>query len=76
MKKSDFQLGMEVILNNPKTSILKNSTKVLDEICQSSGMSLGQMIKTVGKSSKTQKKKEKEPTDDEKSYARLQNMSK
>lgn len=72
--KTDYQLGLETILNNPKTSFLKNPA-MINEISKSSGMSMGQMIKTIGKSSKANKKT-KMPTDDEKSMERLDNMSK
>lgn len=72
--KTEYQLGLETILNNPKTSFLKNPG-MLNEISKSSGMNMGLMIKTIGKSSKNAKKA-KEPTDDEKSVARLENMSK
>ena len=70
--KTHFQLGMETILNNPQTSFLKNP-KVFGEIHQQSKMPLSSMIRTIGKSSKSHKKPA-EPTDDEKSKARLDQM--
>jgi arsenate reductase-like glutaredoxin family protein len=72
--KTEYQLGLETILNNPKTSFLKNP-KMIEEISKSAGMSMSQMIKTIGKSSKTANKR-KEATDDEKSMNRLQSMAK
>jgi hypothetical protein len=68
--KNEYQLGLETILNNPKTSFLKNP-KMIDEIAKGAGMSMSAMIKSVGKSAKTASKKVKEITDDEKSMNRL-----
>jgi hypothetical protein len=68
--KNEYQLGLETILNNPKTSFLKNPNMIIDEISKGAGMSMSQMIKTIGKSAKTAKKV-KEITDDEKSMNRL-----
>lgn len=73
--KNEYQLGLETILNNPKTSFLKNPG-MLDEISKSSGMSMSQMIKSVGKTAKSQKNKKKEPTDEERSLTRLETMGK
>lgn len=73
--KNEYQLGLETILNNPKTSFLKNPG-MLDEISKTSGMSMSQMIKSVGKSAKSQKNKTKEPTDQERSTVRLETMGK
>ena len=69
--KSDFALGMECVLNNPKTSFLTNP-KVFNEIHSQSKMSVSAMMKTIGKSSK--KHKNKEPTDKERSEERLNEM--
>ena len=69
--KSDFARGLETILNNPDTNFLKNP-KVFGEIHAQSKMPLSHMIRTIGKSSKHHKPKE--PTDDEKSKARLDQM--
>lgn len=69
--KTDFALGLETILNNPQTSFLKEP-KTFNEIHAQSKMSLGAMIKQVGKGSKS--KKTKEPTDEEKTKERLAKM--
>ena len=70
-RKSDFQLGMEAVLNNPKTSFLQNP-KTFSEIQSQSGMSMSAMMKHIG--GKTRKQKQKGPTDDEKAKERLSEM--
>lgn len=70
-RKTDFQLGMEAVLNNPNTSFLKQP-KVFQELHASSQMSMSQLFREVGKTSRTQKKKE--PTDDDRSKERLAKM--
>jgi hypothetical protein len=70
-RKTDFQLGMEAVLNNPKTSFLQNP-KTYNEIQSQSGMSMSAMMKHIG--SKSRKQKQKGPTDDEKSKERLDAM--
>lgn len=72
-QKSDFTLGLEHILNNPKTNFIKNP-KVFDEIHKASGMSLTSMIRHVGK--RTKSTKEEKPADDERSKERLANLEK
>jgi len=72
-RKTDFAMGLETILNNPDTSFLKNP-KTFSEIHAQSKMPLASMIKTIGKGSKDAKNKKHEPTDDEKSEARLKAM--
>lgn len=72
-RKNDFALGLETILNNPKTNFLKNP-KVFNEIHAQSQMSLSQMIRHVGRTSKKAKNERREPTDAEKSEARLKEM--
>jgi len=67
--KSDFAIGLEHILNNPQTNFVKNPT-VFGEIHKASGMSVSEMIRHVGKRSKSVKKDEK-PSDDERSKERL-----
>jgi hypothetical protein len=67
--KSDFAIGLEHILNNPQTNFVKNPT-VFGEIHKASGMSISEMIRHVGKRSKSHKKDEK-PSDDERSKERL-----
>lgn len=68
--KTNFQLGMEAVLNNPQTSFLTNP-KTFHEIHKQSGMSLNAMMKHIGGQAKKQKK---EPTDAEKSKERLDAM--
>lgn len=72
-RKNDFTMGLETILNNPQTSFLSNP-KTFSEIHSQSKMPLASMIKTIGKGAKDNKKKPKEPTDEEKSEARLKAM--
>jgi hypothetical protein len=69
-RKTDYQLGMEAVLNNPKTSFLHNPS-TFKEIQTQSGMSMNAMLKHVGGRSR---QKKKEPTDAEKSEARLNAM--
>ena len=71
--KSHFTAGLETILNNPQTSFMKNQ-KVFSELHKQSGMSVSEMIRHIGKGSK--QKKMPEPTDAEKSQARLDAMEK
>lgn len=71
-RKTDFQMGLETILNNPNTSFL-HKPEVFREIHTQSAMPLSSMIRQVGKGSRQQKKKA-EPSDDERSKARLQAM--
>jgi len=69
--KTNFQLGMEAVLNNPQTSFLHNP-KTFNEIHRQSGMSMSAMMKHIGGQAKKQKKQG--PTDAEKSEARLEQM--
>lgn len=69
-RKTDFQLGMEAVLNNPKTSFLQNP-KTYHEIQNQSGMSMSAMMKHIGSKSRKQKKG---PTDEERSAERLDAM--
>jgi hypothetical protein len=68
--KTNYQLGMEAVLNNPQTSFLTNP-KTFHEIHKQSGMSMTAMFKHIGGQSKKQKQA---PTDAEKSEARLKEM--
>jgi hypothetical protein len=70
-RKDDFSAGLETILNNPQTSFITNP-KTFREIHSQSGMPLGAMIRHIGKQSG--KQKDKKPTDDEKSKARLETL--
>lgn len=72
-RKTDFAMGLETILNNPQTSFLTNP-KTFGEIHSQSKMPLASMIKTIGRGAKSNKQKSKEPTDEEKSEARLKAM--
>ena len=69
-RKSDFQLGMEAVLNNPKTSFLQNP-KTYHEIQSQSGMSMSSMMKHIGGKSR---KQQKGTTDAEKAKERLDAM--
>lgn len=69
--KTNYQLGMEAVLNNPKTSFLQNP-RTFHEIHKQSGMSMSAMMKHIGGQAK--KQKEKGPTDAEKSEQRLKEM--
>lgn len=73
MPKSSYQLGLEQVLNNPATSFM-NNPHVFNEIQNKSGMCTTQMMKYLGKAKKANKPKE--PTDSEKSEARLSNLEK
>lgn len=70
--KSDFTLGLETILNNPKTNFMKNPA-VFKEIHKASGLSMSELIRHVGKKSKTTTKDEK-PSDDDRSKERLSSL--
>jgi len=70
-RKSDFQIGMETVLNNPKTSFLHNP-KTYHEIQSQSGMSMNAMMKHIGGTARRQQKKG--PTDAERSKERLDAM--
>ena len=69
--KTNFQLGMEAVLNNPQTSFLHNP-KTFHEIHKQSGMSMNAMMRHIG--GKVKQKEKKEPTDAEKSKERLDAM--
>jgi hypothetical protein len=69
--KSNFQTGLEHILNNNKTNFINNNA-VFHEIHKSSGMPLSSMIKHIGKRGKG--KKDKEPDDSERSKERLETL--
>ena len=69
--KTNYQLGMEAVLNNPKTSFLHNP-RTFHEIHRQSGMSMSAMMRHIGGQAK--KQKEKGPTDAEKSEQRLKEM--
>jgi hypothetical protein len=70
-RKSDFVVGLETVLNNPQTNFMKNP-KVFNELYNQTGMSMNAMMKHIGRTSRS--KKQKEPTDAERSEARLNQM--
>jgi hypothetical protein len=72
--KSDFTLGLETILNNPKTNFVKHPT-VFKEIHKASGLSMAELIRHVGKKSKSTTKDEK-LSDDDRSKERLATLEK
>lgn len=65
--KSEYQIGMETILNNKETNFLKNP-QVFNAIVSESKMPISQIIRHLGKNKKL------EPSDKEKSEQRLQNL--
>ena len=69
--KTNYQLGMEAVLNNPQTSFLHNP-RTFHEIHKQSGMSMSAMMKHIG--GKTRKQKQQGPTDAEKAKERLDAM--
>ena len=71
MVKNSFQLGLEQVLNNPQTSFIHHP-HIFNEIHRSSGMSVTQMMKHIGRSKANEK--QKEPTEKEKSEQRLKEL--
>lgn len=71
-ERNEYILGMEKFLNNPNTSY-KTNPHVFDEIKKQTGMSISEMFKHVGRTSKYNTQR-KEPTDKEKSEQRLTNL--
>lgn len=72
-RKTEFAIGLETILNNPQTSFL-NNPKTFNEIHSQSKMPITAMLKTIGRGAKENRGKPKQPTDAEKSEARLSKM--
>jgi len=72
-RKTDYHMGLEAVLNNPATSFL-HAPKVFHEVHKESGMTMAQMMRHIGKGSRDKKNKRHEPTDEEKSEARLNKM--
>jgi hypothetical protein len=68
-----FNLGLQKILNNPKTSFLTNPG-TFHEIHKQSGMSMTGMIKHIGRMEQNVRGKRKEPTDAERSKERLDEL--
>jgi hypothetical protein len=74
VRKGNFTLGLEMMLNRKETSPIHNPA-VMRELHSKSGMTMRQMVEHVGKGSK-QARKEKEPTDKERIEARLEELKK
>lgn len=70
-RKSDYVIGLETVLNNPKTTFLKQPA-VFGEIVKQSQMPLATVLKTIGKGKRANKPKP--PTDAERSENRLQEV--
>ena len=70
-KKNDLTLGLEYMMNNPKTSpFTAEGSKVFKEVINASEMPLTEALKYIGKN----KKKTKGPTDKERSEARVEKL--
>jgi hypothetical protein len=69
--KNDWTAGMEAFLNHPTASYRKNP-QVFKEIQKTSGMSISEMFKQVGR--QTNKQKIKQPTEKELSQERLDKL--
>lgn len=70
-RKSDFAKGLEIMMNDPRTSpFTADGSKVFKEIISASQMPLTEALKYVGKN----KKKVKGPTDQERSEARVEKL--
>ena len=70
-RKSDFAKGLEVIMNDPRTSpFTAEGSKAFKEIVSASELPLTEVLKYVGKG----KKKVKAPTDKERSEARIEKL--
>jgi len=68
--KTEYMLGVEKVLNTPSMSFV-HSPAVFNEIHKKSGMSLHDMFKHIGRSSKN---REYKPSDSERSEARLTSL--
>lgn len=70
-RKSDFAKGLEVMMNDPRTSpFTAEGSKAFKEIMHASELPLTEVLKYVGKG----KKKTKGPTDKERSEARIEKL--
>ena len=67
-QKSAMTMGLEKILNNPQASPLHNP-QVFRQIVSTGGKSLSETLKYIGK-----KTKQPQPTDEQKSKARLEKL--
>ena len=69
-RKSDFAKGLEVMMNNPKTSpFTAEGSKVFKEVISASNLPLSEALKYIGKG-----KKKKGPTDQERSASRVEKL--
>lgn len=69
--KSDFARGLEVMLNDPRTSpFTAEGSKVFKEVISAADLPLTEALKYIGKG----KKKVKQPTDKEKSEQRIEKL--
>lgn len=70
-RKSDFAKGLEVMMNDPRTSpFTAEGSKAFKEIMSASELPLTEVLKYVGKG----KKKVKGPTDKQRSEARIEKL--
>lgn len=70
-RKSDFAKGLEVVMNDPRTSpFTAEGSKVFKEIMNASELPLTDALKYIGKG----KKKTKGPTDKERSEQRIEKL--
>ena len=70
-QKSDFAKGLEIIMNDPRTSpFTSEGSKVFKEVISASQLPLSEALKYIGKT----KKKVKGPTDKERSEARIEKL--
>lgn len=70
-RKSDFARGLEVMMNDPRTSpFTSEGSKIFKEVISASQMPLTEALKYIGKN----KKKVKAPTDKERSEARIEKL--
>ena len=71
-RKSDFVKGLEVMMNDPRTSpFTAEGSKVFKEVINASELPLTEALKYIGKG----KKKAKGPTDKERSEARVEKLA-
>jgi hypothetical protein len=69
-KKNDFTIGLEHMLNNPKTSpFTAEGSKVFKEVIHASELPLTEALKYIGKSKKAPKK-----TDQDRSKERVERL--
>lgn len=70
-RKSDLMKGLEVMMNDPRTSpFTAEGSKVFKEVISASELPLTEALKYIGKN----KKKVKGPTDKERSEQRIEKL--